>query len=101
MKTSTTIVEEDVFRARREIGVWSGQRRPAIIKREIILVQALLKIRENLINNSLEMIAINKVFAELGYISLSLSPHQKSKLSSSNWMTRPPPKLKKKLLNER
>ena len=84
----------DVILARRKIGVWTGERRPAIIKRELILVQVLLKIRENSISGSLEMTTINKVLAELGYISLSSSPHQRSKPSSSNWMTRPPPKLK-------
>lgn len=91
----------DVILARKKIGEWTGERRPVIIKRELLLIQALLKIREISISSSLEMSIINKVLTELGYISLSLSPHQKSKLSSSNWMTRPPPKLKKKLLNER
>ena len=98
------ITEDDVIEARRKTWSWVGWRpdfkeRKLTIKRELILAQALLKIREGLTSVSPEISIVDATLVKLGYKHLlPLQPYSflsLPRILSTNWMRRSRPRLRK------
>ena len=104
IKKSVVITKEDVNKARLKAWSWADYHPPfkerrLTIKRELILAQALLKIRESLTSVSPEISTVDAALVKLGYKHL-LPPQPYSFLSlpnilPTNWMRRDRPKLRK------
>ena len=104
MKKSVVMTEEDVKKARLKAWAWADyhphfKERRLTIKRELILAQALLKIRESLTSASPEISIVDKALVKLGYKHLLPSqPYSFLSLpniSPTSWLQQARPRLRK------